>query len=104
MLLAAAGARVTVFERDGVVGGRTRTLEAPGGFRFDLGPTFFLYPRILAGIFARCGARLEEEVTLRRLDPQYRLVFEASGAGGDGRGATLRSEEHTSELQSRQYL
>ena len=80
MLLAAAGARVTVFERDVAIGGRTRTLEAPGGFRFDLGPTFFLYPRILAEIFARCGARLDDEVVLRRLDPQYRLVFEGDGA------------------------
>ena len=76
MMLAAAGARVTLFERDGVVGGRTRTLAAPGGYRFDLGPTFFLYPRILSEIFAACGASLEREVELRQLDPQYRLVFE----------------------------
>ena len=30
MLLAAQGARVTVFEKDSVVGGRTRTLEEVG--------------------------------------------------------------------------
>jgi phytoene desaturase len=85
MLLATSGARVTLHERDGVVGGRTRTLAAPapgttgGEYRFDLGPTFFLYPRILSEIFAACGARLEEEVELVRLDPQYRLVFEGGG-------------------------
>jgi phytoene desaturase len=78
MLLAAAGARVTLFERDPVVGGRTRILDAPGGYRFDLGPTFFLYPRILAEIFSACGASLAREVELRQLDPQYRLVFEGS--------------------------
>ena len=78
MLLAAQGARVTVFERDAVVGGRTRTLAAPGGYRFDAGPTFFLYPRILREIFAACGAELDAEVDLIRLDPQYRLVFEGS--------------------------
>jgi len=76
MILAAHGAEVTVFERDQVVGGRTRTLTAPGGYRFDLGPTFFLYPRILREIFAACGADLDREVELIRLDPQYRLVFE----------------------------
>ncbi len=76
MQLAAAGARVTLFEKDGVVGGRTRTLASPEGYRFDLGPTFFLYPRILREIFAACGADLDEEVDLIRLDPQYRLVFE----------------------------
>ncbi len=58
MILAAQGARVSVFERDSVVGvgGRTRTVTAPGGYRFDIGPTFFLYPRILREIFAQCGA------------------------------------------------
>jgi phytoene desaturase len=80
MLLAASGARVTVFEKDEVVGGRTRTLTTSDGYRFDLGPTFFLYPRILQEIFRRCGSELEAEVELRKLDPQYRLVFE--GAGG----------------------
>lgn len=78
-LLARAGARVRVLERDRVVGGRTRTLEGPGGFRFDLGPTFFLYPQILREIFAACGASLDQRVALKRLDPQYRLVFEGSG-------------------------
>ncbi|WP_232478982.1 phytoene desaturase family protein [Roseomonas rosulenta] len=78
MILAANGARVTVFERDSVVGGRTRTVTAPGGYRFDIGPTFFLYPRILREIFAACGADFDREVDLIRLDPQYRLVFEGS--------------------------
>ena len=68
MQLAAAGARVTLYERDAVVGGRTRTLTAPGGYRFDLGPTFFLYPRILSEIFATCGASLEQEVSSLRSD------------------------------------
>ncbi|MGG5817628.1 phytoene desaturase family protein [Falsiroseomonas sp. HW251] len=79
MLLAASGARVTVYERDPVVGGRTRTLTTEDGYSFDLGPTFFLYPRILKEVFQRCGAELESEVDLRRLDPQYRLVFEHAG-------------------------
>jgi len=79
VLLAAAGARVTVFERQPRVVGRTSTLELDG-FRFDLGPTFFLYPQVLAEVFARAGFDLAREVDLVRLDPQYRLVF---GAGGD---------------------
>ena len=80
MQLAAGGARVTVFEKDQVVGGRTRTMSAEG-YRFDLGPTFFLYPRILKEIFQSCGAELEHEVELMRLDPQYRVIFE--GAEGE---------------------
>ena len=87
MLLASRGVRVTILEKDGVVGGRSRTLTAPGGYRFDLGPTFFLYPRILEEIFRECGAELNREVEMLRLDPQYRLIFE-EGAGGTTIDAT----------------
>jgi phytoene desaturase len=79
ILLAASGQRVQIFERLPVIGGRTSTLEAEG-YRFDLGPTFFLYPQVLREIFAAAGARLEEEVPMVRLDPQYRLIF---GGGGE---------------------
>ena len=57
MLLAHAGLRVTVLERQAQVGGRTTTLAAKG-FRFDLGPTFFLYPQVLEAIFADVGRNL----------------------------------------------
>lgn len=79
MLLAAAGFDVTVVERQARVGGRTSTLDADG-FRFDRGPTFFLFPEVLESIFAMCGRELREEVELTRLDPNYRLVFEQGGA------------------------
>ena len=75
MLLASAGCRVRVIERRSGPGGRTSTLES-NGFRFDNGPTFFLYPEVLESIFAMCGRELREEVELTRLDPNYRLVFE----------------------------
>jgi len=80
MLLARAGIRVRVLERLGVPGGRTSTISTPEGFKFDLGPTFFLYPRILDEIFAASGYDLRREVEMVRLDPQYRLIF---GAGGE---------------------
>jgi phytoene desaturase len=80
MLLANAGLRVRIVERMSVPGGRTSTISTPEGFRFDLGPTFFLYPRVLEEIFASCGFDLRREVEMVRLDPQYRLIF---GAGGE---------------------
>ncbi len=79
MLLQRSGAQVTVVEKHNRVGGRTATLEQEG-FRFDIGPTFFLYPRVLKEIFAAAGYDLEREVPMKRLDPQYKLVF---GAGGE---------------------
>jgi phytoene desaturase len=79
ILLATAGVKVKVLERMPVAGGRTSTIQM-AGFQFDLGPTFFLYPRVLEEIFAAAGANLREEVQLVRLDPQYRIIF---GAGGE---------------------
>src|SRR5690349_13916071 len=82
MLLAQTDASVTVFERLDHIGGRSATHDArlpAGTFRFDTGPTFFLYPRVLAEIFSACGRRLEDDVELIRVDPQYRLVFAEGG-------------------------
>lgn len=78
IILAAAGVRVRILERLPLVGGRTSTIEAEG-FKFDLGPTFFLYPRILDEILRSAGTSLAAEVEMVRLDPQYRLTF---GNGG----------------------
>ena len=78
ILLGAAGFKVTVLERMTTVGGRTSSIQEEG-FRFDLGPTLFLYPKILDEILRAAGTSLNEEVEMVRLDPQYRVQF---GAGG----------------------
>jgi phytoene desaturase len=83
MLLAKAGVEVIVVEKRATVGGRTSTIEQDG-FRFDVGPTFFLYPQVLREIFAATGHSLEREVPMYRLDPQYRLVF--GSRDGDSKG------------------
>jgi len=75
MMLAKDGLDVTLFEKDSRVGGRTKILD-DGGFRFDMGPTFFLYPQILESIFVRCGLTMSDYVSLARVDPSYRLAFE----------------------------
>jgi phytoene desaturase len=79
MLLRRAGCQVTVLERCDRVGGRTSAIEHDG-YRFDLGPTFFLFPEVLRSIFATCGRNLDDEVELVRLDPHYRLIFGGGGA------------------------
>ena len=75
MLLARAGLSVRVLERADRVGGRTSTISEDG-FKFDLGPTFFLYPQVLRSIFEMCDLRLEDHMELIKLDPHYRLVYE----------------------------
>jgi phytoene desaturase len=78
ILLATRGLKVKVVERLPIIGGRTSRIEADG-YQFDLGPTFFLYPRVLEEIFQAAGTSLGAEVEMVRLDPQYRIQF---GAGG----------------------
>lgn len=73
-----AGAEVTILEARPQVGGRCATLRADG-FSFDTGPTFYLYPRILKEIFQSVGRDIDQEIPMKRLDPQYRIAF---GAGG----------------------
>ncbi len=75
MLMANTDADVTLIERRSVPGGRSAAIDQDG-FRFDTGPTFFLYPRVLSEIFAACGRQLEKEIDLIRLDPQYEVRFE----------------------------
>jgi len=91
MLLSSAGLRVTVLERRNHVGGRTSTVEA-NGFRFDRGPTFFMHPVVLRGIFSMCGRSLDDEVELIRLDPHYRLRY--------GSGETLLASADEDRLQA----
>lgn len=79
LLLARAGVRVHVVEKQPQVGGRCSSFTAQG-FRFDLGPTFFLYPRVLERIYRHLGRNLFDDVPMSRLDPQYRLIF---GSGGE---------------------
>lgn len=78
MQLAHAGCDVTVLERRDHVGGRTSAINIDD-YRFDCGPTFFLYPRVLSEIFRSLGRQLMSDIPMVRLDPQYRLTF---GEGG----------------------
>ena len=78
ILLAKSGADVTILERSDQVGGRTSSISE-NGFKFDLGPTFFLYPQALEKIFESVGLDLWDEIEMKRLDPQYRVIFKSGG-------------------------
>lgn len=92
ILLAAAGCDVTLIEARERVGGRTSSREE-AGFRFDNGPTFFLYPQILESIFESAGRRLRDEVELTSLETLYRVVF--------GDGSSLDATSDIAELSRR---
>lgn len=74
LLLAHKGHQVTVFEASDRIGGRSSLIQL-GDYRFDAGPTFFIYRHILDSVFTTLGKKLEDYVTLTRLDPLYDLIF-----------------------------
>ncbi|QLF68473.1 phytoene desaturase [Peteryoungia desertarenae] len=67
MLLAAAGHRVIVVEAGDGPGGKMRVVETSGQ-RFDAGPTVMTMKWVFDNLLARCGTRLEDEITLNRCD------------------------------------
>lgn len=76
--LAAAGHRVTLCERAGVIGGKLGLLErtTPAGeFRFDTGPSLLTLPHVFEDLFRDTGAPLESVLDLRRLDPIARYHY-----------------------------
>jgi phytoene desaturase len=72
--LADAGADVTVLEKNEQLGGRASRLEAEG-FRFDMGPSWYLMPDVFERFFSHFGRKPEEYYTLSRLDPHYRIFW-----------------------------
>jgi phytoene desaturase len=97
MLLAAAGADVSLHERASQVGGRSRRLEFDG-YCFDTGPTFFLYPRIIEEIFEHCGFDFHREVEMTRIDPLYEIAFMRADGGVDPLHVWADRERLTAEL------
>lgn len=74
-LLAREGHEVTVLEARDEVGGRASTWSADG-FRFDLGPSWYLMPEVFEHFFRLMGTSSDEQLELVALDPAYRVFFE----------------------------
>ena len=73
--LQGAGHDVTVVEGAPSPGGRAGRIREQG-FTFDTGPSLITMPWVLEEAFAAGGLDLHAEVSLRRLDPFYRLQWE----------------------------
>ena len=81
-LLASRGHAVTVYEKNEVLGGRAGVFEAEG-FRFDMGPSWYLMPDVFERFFGMLGEDIADHLDLIRLDPSYRIFFEGMGAPVD---------------------
>ncbi|MEO1128861.1 MAG: phytoene desaturase family protein [Planctomycetota bacterium] len=69
------GFEVTIVERNEHLGGKMNVLQE-SGFRFDMGPTIITLPEVLRGIVRRSGRRVEDEIDLVPLDPQWRCMYD----------------------------
>lgn len=73
-LLAKQGFDVTVVEKNEQPGGRASVWEQEG-FRFDMGPSWYMQPDVFERFFAEFGKKPEDYYELIRLDPSYRIYF-----------------------------
>lgn len=73
--LACKGWRVQVVERLDAPGGRA-AVHREAGFTFDMGPTIVTVPQLFEELWTLAGRRFEDDVTLKALDPFYRIRFD----------------------------
>lgn len=90
-LLGKAGYQVTVLEKNEMVGGRASVfnvrqdqqgnwaqsddLDSPGGFKFDMGPSWYLMPDVFEHFFTLLGEKVEDHLDLVKLGPSYRIFY-----------------------------
>lgn len=73
-LFAKKGYDVTVLEKNENFGGRANIFEH-NGFRFDMGPSWYLAPDLFEHFFNLMGERVDDYLDLIRLEPSYRIFF-----------------------------
>lgn len=73
--LGAKGYRVTVLEKLDDIGGRAY-VHRRGGYTFDAGPTIVTAPFLLEELWTLCGKTMSNHITLKPLDPFYRIRFD----------------------------
>lgn len=74
-LLGKSGIKVKVIEKLDQVGGRASVHRAKG-FKFDLGPSWYMMPTEFDHLFELLGKSRKDYFNLERLDPAYKVFFD----------------------------
>ena len=90
-LLAKAGMKVSLFEAREGLGGRAYLWEKDG-FRFDMGPSWYLMPDAFDQFFRLMGTSADAELDLVRLNPAYQTRNE-------GDSTVLRVADNLAEVK-----
>jgi len=72
LILSAKGHQVTLYEKDDVIGGRSKRLKV-GDYMFSQGPSFIVYLSAFRALFEKAGLDFDALVPMKRLDPIYEL-------------------------------
>jgi phytoene desaturase len=94
------GADVTVLEQRAAPGGRASRIRTDG-FTWDTGPSLITMPWVLEETFAAGGLDLHSEVTLRRLDPLYRIRWATEAETFDFADDPARLREEVAKFSPR---
>lgn len=73
--LSKAGYEVHVFEKNTEPGGRARQFLTPGGYLFDMGPSWYWMPDVFEKFFAEFGHTAADFYDVKLLDPSFEMVF-----------------------------
>ncbi|ELK46671.1 phytoene desaturase family protein [Halobacillus sp. ACCC02827] len=73
--LTADGYDVKVIEKNSNLGGKLNKREGKG-FTFDTGPSILTMPWVLEQLFESVHRRLDDYITVERVEPQWRTFFE----------------------------
>ena len=88
-LLACCGLSVHLVERNATLGGRAR-VWSEAGFRFDMGPSWYLMPDVFEHFFYLCGKDIDHILPTKRLSPSYRVYLSGSDTPVDMYSDTVR--------------
>lgn len=94
------GCEVTVLEQNDAPGGRASRIRS-AGFTWDTGPSLITMPWVLEETFAAGGLDLHQEVTLRRLDPLYRIRWAGEDSSFDFTDCPERLREEVAQFSTR---
>jgi len=75
LLLLKQGWQVTVLEKNDQPGGRARLWEDKG-YRFDMGPSWYLMPEVFEHFFESIGTSVADQYQLTKLKTHYQVFFE----------------------------
>ena len=90
--LSGKGYDVQVLEKLDAPGGRAY-VHRQDGFVFDGGPTIITAPQLLEELWTLCGRRMSDDITLKPMEPFYRIRFDdGSWFDYSGDEATMRRE------------